>query len=172
MWIKTKNEFGKVMDSLISEHQRDLVGSSVARDFPIILINLQKQLDTLLRTDDQGKSFFERIEIHTEKCQQNLEMSAGLVIAEPLYIALQMAGYNADAHYLINERLMPTAKKTGKNLFETLKDFADHNEGLNQVVDNIPENIVQLLKEPSHYTGDASKKAREVIANTKMYLAE
>lgn len=170
MWIKTKNEFGKVLDTVISEHQRDLVGSSVSRDFSIILINLQKQLDTLLRTNQQNKSFFKRIQIHAEKCQENLEMSAGLVIAEPLYIALQMAGYTGDAHKLVNEKLMPTAKNTGKNLFETLKDFALHNEELNEVVEKIPENIIQLLKQPSHYTGNASKKTREIITITKNYL--
>ncbi|MFP4514809.1 MAG: lyase family protein [Parcubacteria group bacterium] len=172
MWIKTKNEFGKVMDTLISEHQRDLVGSSVSRDFPIILINLQKQLDTLLRTNKQNESFFERIEIHTKKCQENLKMSAGLVIAEPLYIALQMAGYTGDAHKLVNEDLMPFAKKTGRTLLQALNYFAQYDGDLSQVVETIPENIIQLLKEPSRYTGNASKKAREIVSMTKEYLAK
>jgi adenylosuccinate lyase len=171
MWIKTKNEFGKVMDTLISEHQRDLVGSSVSRDFPIILINLQKQLDTLLRTNKQNETFFERIEIHTKKCQENLKMSAGLVIAEPLYIALQMAGYTGDAHKLVNEDLMPFAKRTGRTLLQALNYFAQYDGDLSRVVENIPENIIQLLKEPSLYTGNASKKAREIVAMSKQYLA-
>ncbi|HZJ41951.1 MAG TPA: lyase family protein, partial [Patescibacteria group bacterium] len=105
MWLRTKNEFGKVLDTLISEHQRDLVGSCVARDFPIIIVNLQQQLNTLLRTDSQDRTFLSKISINKENCQKNLQHSAGLVIAEPLYIALQIAGYKGDAHSLVNKVL-------------------------------------------------------------------
>ena len=45
MFKKNLGEFLKVQLTLISEHQRDLVGSSVARDFPIIVVNLQQQLN-------------------------------------------------------------------------------------------------------------------------------
>jgi adenylosuccinate lyase len=39
MYIRNQAEYFKVTATMISEHQRDLVGSSVARDFPIIMVN-------------------------------------------------------------------------------------------------------------------------------------
>ena len=82
MWLKTKNEFGKVMDTLISEHQRDLVGSCVARDYPIILINLQKQLDTLTKKNQKGIPFISRITIDIESCRRNFNMNSNLILSE------------------------------------------------------------------------------------------
>ena len=70
-FIKTKNEFGKVLDTLISEHQRDLVGSSVARDFPVILVNVQHQLHTLLKKDKNGVPFLLRLRVDETSCLLN-----------------------------------------------------------------------------------------------------
>ncbi len=154
---KTKNEYGKVLDALISDHQRDLVGSCIARDFPIILINLQHQLNTLLRKGKNGIAFLTAITVDEESCQRNLNQSAGLVIAEPLYIALQMAGYTGDAHELVNKQLMPVAK--GKDLLSALLELTITDHKLKEVVDNIPEKVMELLQNPSSYTGAASSKA-------------
>lgn len=173
MWLKTKNEFGKVLDTLISEHQRDLVGSCVARDFPIILVNLQHQLNTLLRQDKQGHSFFSKLTVNKNNCQKNLKQSAGLVIAEPLYIALQMAGYQEDAHHLVNKALMPIAQREGISLFSALENMASQNEELQKVCDRIPEEVKALLYNPEKYTGYAQEKAREVsLEVSQMFLSD
>ncbi len=163
MWLRTKNEFGKVMDTLISEHQRDLVGSCVARDFPIIVINLQQQLNTLLRKNEGGGTFLSRINIDLDKCNYNLQQSADFMIAEPLYIALQMAGYTGDAHRLVNHVLMPIAKNDGINLFQALESIVDSEYGLRDVVNNIPFAVQNLLNSPENYTGTAKQKALEVV---------
>lgn len=162
MWLRTKNEFGKVLDTLISEHQRDLVGSSVYRDFPVILINLQHQLDTLLKKNSAGIPFLERIAINKKACDKNFKESAHFILAEPLYIALQMAGYDGDAHELVNRRLVPKATETGKQLAEVLEDFAEKNSQLKAITDKIPEKLRDLLRHPENYTGDAEKKSIEV----------
>ncbi|MHA1410809.1 MAG: lyase family protein, partial [Candidatus Odinarchaeia archaeon] len=155
MWIRTKNEFGKVLDTLISEHQRDLVGSCVARDFPIILVNLMQQLNTLRRRNKAGVPFLARLTVNADACQANFERSAHLILAEPLYIALQMAGYQGDAHELVNGELVPIAQKDGRLLAEVLEEKALPDEELAEVISRIPDDVWQLLHQPENYTGDA-----------------
>ena len=75
MFIRTKNEFGKVLDTLVSEHQRDLVASSVYRDFPIIVVNLVQQLSTLLRKNDKGATFLSRLSVDEANLRRNFKMS-------------------------------------------------------------------------------------------------
>jgi len=167
MWIKTKNEFGKVLDTVISEHQRDLVGSSVARDYPIILINLQQQLNTLLRKNKDEVPFLSRITFHQDACQKNFEMSSHFILAEPLYIALQMAGYSGDAHEFVNRRLVPIAKKRNILLVEILEELAQDDSELKTVINTIPKEVWKLLHCPESYTGDAEKVALKIVAYAK-----
>ncbi len=162
MWLKTKGELNKVLDTLLSEHQRDLVGSAVTRDFPIILVNLMQQLDTLCRKNDKGVPFLTRITIDPAACQRNFSQSAHLILAEPLYIALQMAGFSGDAHELVNHTVVPAAQKSGRLLIEELAELAQTNDELGVVFNNIPQEIMELLHHPESYIGDASERALEI----------
>ncbi|MHB8903743.1 MAG: lyase family protein [Patescibacteria group bacterium] len=162
-WLKNKNEFGKVLDTLISEHQRDLVGSCISRDFPTILINLQQQLNTLLRPNKSGGTFLSNITIDVENCRKNLEKSQNFILAEPLYIALQMAGYPGDAHKLVNHCLMPIAKSQDINLFEALLVAAKVEPGVAETIEKIPEEVKVLLQNPDKYTGFATDMALDII---------
>ncbi|MBU0547036.1 MAG: lyase family protein [Patescibacteria group bacterium] len=162
-WIRTKNELGKLLDNLISEHQRDLVGSSPIRDYPIIVINLQKQLDTLLKKKN-NVSFLERITINRDNCQINFEKSSSFILAEPLYIALQMAGYNKDAHEFVNRQLVPMAKEKNICLIEALEELCTEDVDLRTVKNKIPTEVLKLLHHPEQYTGDAREKALEIAS--------
>ncbi len=170
MWLRTKNEFGKILDTMISEHQRDLVGSSVARDYPIILINLQCQLNTLLRKNKSGLSFLERISVNEEACNNNFSKNANVILAEPLYIALQMAGYEGDAHELVNHKLVGEAQKSGRSLIDVLEEVAQKDEALKKIVGNMPESVKNLLKNPDSYTGDASSLSLAIAENANNIL--
>ncbi len=162
-WLKSKNEFGKVMDTMISEHQRDLVGSCVARDFPTILVNLCLQLNTLLRKDKKtGLTFLERLSVNEDTCRRNFDMSAKYIIAEPLYIALQMAGYHGDAHDVVNHQAMPLAEEKGWDLVEAVSHLSESDADIAKAFENIPTEVVRLLKTPEKYTGQASEKAMEI----------
>ena len=163
MFWRTKNEFGKVLDTLISEHQRDLVGSSIARDFPIIIINLCQQLSTLLRKNNQGVEFLRRLTVNADACATNLAMSAKTILAEPIYIALQMAGYSGDAHELVNRELMPLVNQTGKSLIEVAEFRAASNSDLATALALIPDDVRDLLGRPEHYIGDAPKKTILIV---------
>lgn len=170
-WLKTKNEFGKVLDTLISEHQRDLVGSSIARDYPIILINLQQQLNTLTRKNKSGIPFLERINVNKDACQKNFNQNANLTMAEPIYIALQMAGYKGDAHELVNHTLVPEAKKRQTLLITVLEGIAQTNNKLKTVLNKIPYDI-RVRLEPEKYIGDSKEKALETVERAKHTISK
>jgi len=163
MFIKTKNEFGKVLDTVISEHQRDLTNSSVMRDFPIILVNLTQQINTLLKPGGKDKSpFILRIKVNEEKLDENMKKSIHLIMAEPIYISLQLAGYQGDAHHLVNHTLTPLAQKDGQSIMAHLMKEAEMDVDLQNAVNNIPDDIIHLLWRPNDYTGKAALKANEV----------
>lgn len=169
MWLRTKAEFGKVLDTLISEHQRDLVGSSVARDYPIIVINLCVQLDALLRPNQQRRPFLARLTVDSAACQRNFDRSAHLVVAEPMYLALQMAGYPGDAHELVNRVAVPMAQTDGRPLTAAITRLAETDGELAQAVSRIPPPVAQLLAMPERYRGDASEQALQIAAAAEAY---
>ena len=160
-WKKNKVEFYKVLECMTSEHQRDLVGSSIARDFPTIVVNVVNQLNTLLR-EAGGKPFISRISVDKTACERNLKVQGDAILAEPIYIALQMAGFEGDAHELVNHVALPYAKEHGISLLEAVKG-AD-------IWKNIPAETLQMLSAPGAYTGDATAKACEIARNAEAYL--
>lgn len=165
MWIKNKNEFGKVLDTLISEHQRDLVNSSVIRDFPIILVNLMYQLNTLLRVNKEDVTrtpFIKKVKVDRKRLRKNFRMNANLIMAEPIYISLQLNGYEKDAHKLVNEVLTNRAKTSGKSIAWELGKQAEQDTELAKIVDSLPVEIYKLIHNPRKYTGKAKEKALEV----------
>jgi adenylosuccinate lyase len=173
MWVKTKNEFGKVLDTLISEHQRDLVGSSVARDFPIIIINLVQQLTTLLRRGEDGKCFIERIAVNTAALERNLKFQGDFILAEAMYITLQMAGFEGDAHELVSQHAIPLAIKEKIPLLEALKSILNGIPGaVEKVWSNIPHEQKVLLGHPERYIGLAAEKARSVCEQAEKFMRE
>ena len=170
MWLRNKNEFGKVLDNSISDHQRDLTGSSLVRDYPIILINLQQQINTFLKEDKKKKTFLERLKFSEEASNMNFRKSSNVILAEPLYIALQMAGFGGDAHEFVNRQLVPEAQKNSRQLIEVLVDLSKDDEGLKAIIDNIPSEIMELSKNPENYIGDAKEKSMEIIHHAKLIL--
>lgn len=163
MSINTDVEFSRVMRTLISEHQRDLVGSSCARFFPNIPINLQNQLNTLLRPNKNGTPFLLNIAVNEEMCRRNFAMSSDVILAEPLYIALLMAGYEGDAHEFVNHTLVKEAKCDGQSLVQVLVRHSNQDLHVKECLDRIPPKILETLQQPEKYIGDAPQKAMEVV---------
>ena len=148
-WIRTKNEFGKVMDTLNSGHQRDLIASCVYRDFPIIMVNVQVQMNKMLERGDKDVPFLSRLTIDRQICRRNFDHSAHLILAEPIYIALQMAGYPKDAHLLVAKKLMPVAEKRHILLVEALEEFAAQDPEVATALSDIPPAIIELFHHPA-----------------------
>ena len=169
MWLRTRSQFDGVLDTVISEHQRDLVGSSLMRDFPTIVVNVHVQLGTLLRRKDKEEpTFLERLSVDAAACEKNLQMQGGLVMAEPLYLALQMYGYEGDGHRLVNETLVPTAQKQGVSLVVALEQSSDDQAKLAWA--QVPEDIKSALESPEDYTGNAAQQARDIADAAGEYL--
>jgi adenylosuccinate lyase len=135
-----------------------------------MLVNLVLQMDTLLRRKDENEpTFLERLTVNETNCKKNLQTSANFVLAEPIYIALQMAGYNGDAHELVNRQAMPRSQKYGMPLINSIIDLAQSDSELATALANIPQDVLALLKCPESYTGDASEKAFEIADMAEVY---
>ena len=176
MWERNIGEFVKVLLTMISEHQRDLTSSPVARDFPIIIVNLVQQLETLLRTkrDKDGKpvegsEFLRRITVDERALKRNMDMNAGVILAEPLYLALQIFGGYDDAHTLINERVMPIAQSYG-DLLSAVACIAGRDPEVKAALKKIPSDIMDILYHPHEYVGDAPQKALAIADEGMKYL--
>ncbi|MFO1109007.1 MAG: lyase family protein [Bradyrhizobium sp.] len=167
-WIKNQVEFGKVLATMISEHQRDLVGSPIARDLPVIVVNLVHQLNILLRETD-GKPFVSRIAVDEASLRRNFQAQGDAILAEPIYIALQMAGYEGDAHELVNHVAMPRARQAGVSLLEATR-WALKQESEDPVWGKIPPETISMLGKPETYTGAAAEKARDIAGSAERYL--
>lgn len=170
MWLRSSNEFGKVLATIISDHQRDLVGSSLARDFPAIVVNLVYQLDTLLRPDKRGVPFIERIVIDTQACRRNLALQRDLVLAEPIYLALQMSGYPGDAHEVVNHRAVPMTHDRAHTLVSAIDTLAQNDPTLRSAWESVPKELRRMFKDPSNYTGHAERKVAEICQTAEAYL--
>lgn len=177
-WQKNQAEFFKVMSTMVSEHQRDLTGSCIARDFPTIMVNLVSQLNTLLRPDKEGIPFMSRIRIDEEAVRRNLSMQGDVILAEPMYIALQMAGFEGDAHHLVNHVALPYQQKSGGTLFDALFEYAlpEHFNGdetkTDEIFGHLPEGFSELCEVPSAYVGSAVEKCERVVECAELYLSQ
>ncbi|MGB4076577.1 MAG: lyase family protein, partial [Minisyncoccia bacterium] len=171
MWLKNKSEFGKVLDTMISEHQRDLVGSSLARDFPTLIVNLTYQLDTLLRKGKDDTPFLGRLVVDTEACRRNFAAQGDRILAEPFYLALQMHGYEGDAHELINHKALPLVGREEPTLFAAVQRLAYNDPHLGSAWERIPHEVRSLLSDPTKYTGRAEEKVEDICATVTAYLA-
>ena len=170
MWIKNKNEFGKVLDTMISEHQRDLVGSSPSRDFPTLIVNLTYQLDTLLRAGKDGKTFLGRLTVDTEACRRNLQKQGDVILAEPFYLALQMYGYEGDAHEVVNHKAMPRVGVNARTLYEAVEQVSHLDQQLEVAWNNIPKDLLKFLRDPANYIGRAQEKVWQICETAEEYL--
>jgi len=159
IFLIIKNEYGKVLDALISEHQRDLVGSSVSREFSSIVVLVQYQLERTIKV-------IEKMEIDTEALKRNFNQNKHLILAEPLYLALQMAGLKKDAHKLVNETFVSRATPE-KPLIAVLEELAKKDSSLVEAVDRIPKKIQLLLQSPEDYIGLAIEKALAIVKKAK-----
>ena len=150
-----KDEFHKVLDVVISDHQRDATGMCVMREFPGIVVLTQYQLEMVNR-------IVPRITANKEALERNFAIDRHLVLSEAVYIALVMAGYEGDAHSLVNHTLVPRSQASGRHLIEELILLAKEKSELEPVIENIPSMLINWLQIPEGFTGYAGEKALEV----------
>jgi adenylosuccinate lyase len=169
-FLKSRNEFGKVLDCLITDHQRDLVGSTLMRDFPTIVVNLVLQLDTLLRPNKEGRTFLERLAVDADRCAQNFSFNRSLVLAEPLYIALQLHGFHGDAHQFVNETIVHRMSRADLPRLSQVAEDALVEIGQAHVWEAVSSELKWLFDHPDQYTGVAAQKALHISAEVRQSL--
>ncbi len=130
----------------ISEHQRDLSNSASARFTGEIIAGLCLATDRLNRV-------LARIRVDEEAMLRNFNQSAQMVIAEPLYILLADAGH-PDAHECVRKLTLESGQ-TGKTLWQLIEE----DEELVNLLASLPEKQLQVIKDPTKYTGLAAAKA-------------
>jgi adenylosuccinate lyase len=96
-------------------------------------------------------------------------MSAGVILAEPIYIALQMAGYQGDAHELVNRKAMPLSQKKNQPLITSIWDLTGEDGNLISALARIPPEVMVLFEKPENYTGDAAKQAIAIADMAEQY---
>lgn len=163
-WIVVA-EYQKVLYCLISEHQRDLIGSTVMRDLPIIVIRTQYQVERMSKV-------ISKITIDKKSLKRNFDQSKELIMAEPLYLILQLCGYQGDAHNLVNHTLIPRAKNSGRPLSEELIKLSLEDQDIEKIISQIPKEMFDLLYDPYEYIGKAKVKTMEVVQRANSFVKE
>ena len=175
MSFSAKDEYAKVLDTLISDHQRDLVGSSIMRSFPVIIVDLVVQLEGLLRKDKKTqRSLLERIAFDRARCLEHIKLAGPAVLAEPAYLMLQISGYQGDAHKLLNDKVIPMLPNYGGSFAMALQALTATGEypGLDTAIAAIPDEQLELLEHPERYVGLSEEKALEICEMAEEYLRQ
>jgi len=158
-------EYQKVLSCLISEHQRDLVGSSVMREFPTIVILSQYQIKRISKV-------ISKITIDQRSLKHNFDQSKNLIMAEPLYLILQLYGYEGDAHELVNHTLIPRTSSLDRPLTEELIKLSLEDQDIDKVISQIPKEMFDLLHNPRQYIGKAEAKTMEIVKKANDFVKE
>jgi adenylosuccinate lyase len=145
--------------NLTSEHQRDLTDSASSRFYvlaPAMVANMADRLNRIMS----------KLEVDEAAMQRNLQMSAGAIAAEPLYLLFEKYGHT-EAHEL-SKQLAHQA--LSENI--QLVDVINQNEQAKQYWDKFTDREKQIIQEPEkYYTGLAAQKAKAVAAIWKNRLA-
>lgn len=154
----SKQVLGQIVSAnlnISSEHQRDLTDSASARFYPIVLASvasMTKRLNTIM-----GK-----IEVDSVAMQKNLEMTAGAIAAEPLYLLFEKYG-----HTLAHEKAKKLAH-TAIDLDQPLVDVITVDEEAKAYWDKFSEKEQAIITAPEkNYFGLATKKTEMIIKNYK-----
>jgi len=165
--------FGMVLETMVSEHQRDLTGSVVMRNWPVIVVNLVYQLERLLgQPTSTSRPFIERIVVNRERCLRNLEMQSAVYTAEPFYVLLQLYGYEGDAHDLVNHTLVPGVAGTELSIVDLAASMAaeEPDSMLGRAWSAIPGEKLAALRDPVHYCGKSVQVARDVVERARQFV--
>lgn len=158
-------EYQKVFRCLISEHQRDLVGSSIMREFPGIVVLTQYQIERISK-------ILPKIAVDKEALAINFKKSEKLTMSELLYLTLQLYGYKGDAHELVNHTLVPKVQRSKLSLTNELVNLAGEDEEIADILSQIPKEMFDLLSSPDKYIGKAEIKTMEIVERAETFIKE
>lgn len=151
--VNVMAEFTKITMTLISDLQRDLRWSSVMRSFSAVMVYGYQQIST-------AKKLLDSLNIDQNRIKENFNRESKLVMAELLQLCLQRQGYTG-AHELVNKTIVPSAAESGCDLsYQMILHLSSApDKKLKQIWDLIPADMVELMKHPEQYLGNAVELA-------------
>ncbi|MEK7626063.1 MAG: lyase family protein [Patescibacteria group bacterium] len=154
----SKQVLGQIVSAnlnISSEHQRDLTDSASARFYPIVLASVASMTKRL-------NNIMGKIEVDEQSMQKNLEMTAGAIAAEPLYLLFEKYG-----HTLAHEKAKKLAH-TAIDLDQPLVDVITVDEEAKAYWDKFSEKEQAIITAPEkNYFGLATKKTEMIVKNYK-----
>lgn len=157
MWKTFTPRMMTVYMDQISEHQRDLSNSASGRFALELLAGFALTVARTIRVTA-------KLSVNREQMQKNLESTAALTAAEPLYILLAAAGH-PDAHEYVRQ-LTLQIQTTGTSLL----DAAASDPQISRYWSGLTAAQRQCVAQPASYQGIAAKKTRQVCAKWQQYL--
>jgi adenylosuccinate lyase len=159
MWKEFAPRMGAVYANQISEHQRDLTNTASTRFVPEIFVGFLDAVDRMV-------GLVRSTDVNPERMEANLQLSKGVVVAEPLYILLALRGVG-HAHE-VSRTIALEARKTGRSV---LAIAAEHPEAAPALA-TLSDAERRVLDQPErHYTGLAAVKVDEVCDRWERALA-
>jgi adenylosuccinate lyase len=146
-----------LLSDQISEHQRDLTNSASNR-FAVELFVAFEQ--AVLRMNKA----LSRLEPNRENLKKNLEASKSLIAAEPIYIALALAGHPKP--YEKAKELANRVRAKGQNPVAIVK------KELKEYWNKISDVAKKILDDPTTYTGAAPARAVEISTAVTKQLSQ
>jgi len=138
-------------------HERDLSNSSAER---FTISHAFVLLDEMLL---KVNTVYSGLEIHADMMMKNIEMSQGLIMAEPVMMKLTEKGIGRqDAHEMVREASM-VAIGRGINLKEALLERDDINKVMSE------EEITSVM-DPANYTGAAKEIVDKMVSAAEEVL--
>jgi adenylosuccinate lyase len=148
LWKAAMPRMTTVYMDQVSEHQRDLTNSASSR----FLNELVALFDYAVRRSSKA---VRGTVVSLPALERNFEAGRQWTVAEPLYIALALAG-EKDA-YEISKRLAELCRDREMGLLDYL-----HTAEGGEIVDRLPPELQRVVLDPRQYTGDSAARTRLV----------
>jgi adenylosuccinate lyase len=138
-------------------HERDLSNSSAERfTIPHAFMLLDEMILRINRV-------FSGLEINADRMQKNIELSRGLIMAEPVMMGLVKKGIGRqDAHEIVRVASMAAIEKD--------IDLKDALMKMDEVKSVMSEKEIAALMDPASYTGDAGEIVDKMVSAAEEML--
>lgn len=148
----------------ISEHQRDLTNSASSRFVADYLAGFSAAANRMLRV-------LQGLRVNTNRLEENLLRAGDMVLAEPAYILLSLAGM-PEAHEEVR-RLTLECEEKGRPLVDALRESAAIWDALGRGLQRVGyADPVQFFSRPELYIGRAAERAKELSSRYREKMAE
>jgi len=130
----------------ICEHQRDLTNSASSRSYGEVIAYAVSVTKRMIR-------IMSKLKVDHSNMKFNLEMTEGLILAEPLYIMLAAYGH-PDAHEKVRQLTIEAMRSD-----TSIELLALDDPELQPYIEKMTKKQRNILSDPALYTGIAAEKA-------------